>query len=447
MSGTDIFTTGNTDANGKAYLDIFSETQETLKVTVRGGNVIPFLGSLNVVQPTGPYIIRETYIFDDNAGGNGNGLLDYGESILMSLTVKNVGTQTANNVNVTLGTLNPYVTFTDNLNNYGNIAAGQSILATNAFAFTVANNLPDQQNVVINVAATSGASSWNSNISVIGQAPLLAMGTLIISDPTGNNNGRLDPGEAVTLTVPVYNSGHNLSPSALAILASVSPFITINTANSLLGQIAAGGSANAVFNITCSPSAPIGQSVDLAITVNAGNYGCNHTYYTSVGLILEDWEWGNFNRFPWTFSGNANWAVVSTDQYEGLYTARSGVIENSQTTDLSVTLQVNGSGTISFYRKTSSESGYDFLRFYIDGVQQAQWSGEVPWGQVSYPVTAGIRTFKWTYSKDGSVVAGSDCAWIDYIIFPPSTIVAPEITVSLHHLAKQYYWVGSLMMY
>ena len=61
FTGTDIFFTATTDATGKAYIDLFSEAQETLKVTVRGGNVIPFLESLNVVQPTGPYVIRETY--------------------------------------------------------------------------------------------------------------------------------------------------------------------------------------------------------------------------------------------------------------------------------------------------------------------------------------------------------------------------------------------------
>ena len=72
-------------------------------------------------------------------------------------------------------------------------------------------------------------------------------------------------------------------------------------------------------------------------------------------------------------------------------------------------------------RKVSSESEYDYLRFYIDGVQKEQWSGEVAWSNVTYAVTPGLHTFKWTYSKDVSVVAGSDCAWVDYIIFPRSS--------------------------
>ena len=31
----------------------------------------------------------------------------------------------------------------------------------------------------------------------------------------------------------------------------------------------------------------------------------------------------------------------------------------------------------------------------------------------------GINTFKWEYEKDGAVEDGQDCAWIDYIVFPP----------------------------
>ncbi|MEZ5195359.1 MAG: hypothetical protein R2764_02845 [Bacteroidales bacterium] len=44
-----------------------------------------------------------------------------------------------------------------------------------------------------------------------------------------------------------------------------------------------------------------------------------------------------------------------------------------------------------FTVKYLSESNYDYLRFYIDGVQQEQWSGSVAWGQVSYPVSEGAH--------------------------------------------------------
>lgn len=129
-------------------------------------------------------------------------------------------------------------------------------------------------------------------------------------------------------------------------------------------------------------------------------------------------ETGSFEA-SWTFAGNAPWTISTEAPYDGLYCSKSGAIGHSQSSEMNLQLNVTAAGYISFFRKVSSESGYDFLKFYIDGVQQGQWSGTVAWGEVNYAVTAGLHTFKWVYSKDGSAVSGSDCAWVDYIIFPP----------------------------
>ncbi len=39
---------------------------------------------------------------------------------------------------------------------------------------------------------------------------------------------------------------------------------------------------------------------------------------------------------------------------------------------------------------------------------------------MSFSVTAGVRTFRWNYSKDYSISKGKDRAWIDDILFPIS---------------------------
>ena len=61
---------------------------------------------------------------------------------------------------------------------------------------------------------------------------------------------------------------------------------------------------------------------------------------------------------------------------------------------------------------------FDNLKFYIDGVEKEKWSGETDWTEVSFPVTVGTRTFKWTYSKDRSISLNDDTSWIDDIVFP-----------------------------
>jgi hypothetical protein len=134
--------------------------------------------------------------------------------------------------------------------------------------------------------------------------------------------------------------------------------------------------------------------------------------------IMEDWETGDMSSFPWTTGGDVGFFVSTTNPYEGNYCAESGNINDSQTSSLIVTLETFGDNIISFYRKVSSESSYDYLRFYIDGSQKDAWSGEKSWQKCTYFVTEGTHKFEWIYTKDGSVSNGSDCAWIDNISFP-----------------------------
>ncbi|RLD51597.1 MAG: hypothetical protein DRJ05_18240, partial [Bacteroidetes bacterium] len=207
VTGNDIFVSGYTDATGKAYLEITEEVQETISVTVTGGNVYPFQGTMEVIPPAGPWVVNDYHLLNDNVGGNGNSLMDYGESILLSLAVKNIGSSLAMNVNVKLTTTDPYITLTNDTHNYGSIPSEQSILATDVFSFDVADNIPDEHTVLFNVEATMGITTWNSYLSITGHAPVLTVGTLTISDPDGNNNGLLDPGEIATISIIVDNNG------------------------------------------------------------------------------------------------------------------------------------------------------------------------------------------------------------------------------------------------
>ena len=65
---------------------------------------------------------------------------------------------------------------------------------------------------------------------------------------------------------------------------------------------------------------------------------------------------------------------------------------------------------------------------------QGFWSGEEDWSRSAYLVTPGIHALKWSYEKDFSVNNGSDCAWLDYIIFPSALLITsveePTLTES-----------------
>ena len=119
----------------------------------------------------------------------------------------------------------------------------------------------------------------------------------------------------------------------------------------------------------------------------------------------------------WETSGAAAWFGQTDETFDNLHAARSGLIGHSQFTRLETT--VTGPGTISFMARVSSEQNYDFLRFYIGTAMQVQISGTVPWTLYTYTVGAGTHTLRWEYIKDGSVSVGSDCAWVDQVVWAP----------------------------
>jgi carboxypeptidase T len=130
----------------------------------------------------------------------------------------------------------------------------------------------------------------------------------------------------------------------------------------------------------------------------------------------------------WNFGGQADWQIATSEVYEGVYSIQSGSIGHNAKSDLEVSLYVSNDDEISFYKKVSSESDYDYLKFFIDGELQNLWSGNDNWTLETYPVTSGMHTFLWSYVKDGGVASGSDCGWIDNIVFPTSAInVSPSI--------------------
>jgi carboxypeptidase D len=141
---------------------------------------------------------------------------------------------------------------------------------------------------------------------------------------------------------------------------------------------------------------------------------------------IEDFETGAFENSLWSHSGDADWIIDTNTFFEGSFSGRSGSIDHSQQSAVSITLDVVEDGQISFYKKVSCENVgsstgnfYDYLSFSIDGVEREKWAGEVDWSLESYPVSAGTHSFEWLFIKDHAVTSGSDAAWIDFVVFPP----------------------------
>ncbi|QJR12852.1 hypothetical protein DSM104443_03946 [Usitatibacter rugosus] len=112
---------------------------------------------------------------------------------------------------------------------------------------------------------------------------------------------------------------------------------------------------------------------------------------------------------------------VSNDSgaFEGVYQMRTDTVYDGESAGIEVTGTYQA-GTASFRYKVSSELNFDYLRFFVDGVEQAKFSGTTVtgWTLFSVPVPAGLHTFRWLYAKDVNGSIGSDAAWIDAVTLP-----------------------------
>ncbi len=135
--------------------------------------------------------------------------------------------------------------------------------------------------------------------------------------------------------------------------------------------------------------------------------------FTPNVALSDGFEDGDLD--PFTTEGDIYWSVTDQDFYTAPYAAVSGGIGDGQISILRLEVDMSGEGTVRFARKVSSEEGRDFLAFFIDDVEQDEWSGEVAWAQVSYPLEKGPHALEWRYEKDGGNAAGDDSAWVDAV--------------------------------
>ncbi|MBR1514063.1 MAG: T9SS type A sorting domain-containing protein [Bacteroidales bacterium] len=135
-------------------------------------------------------------------------------------------------------------------------------------------------------------------------------------------------------------------------------------------------------------------------------------------LLFEDFETGDFSRFPWDNTSGHPWAIDSTHSYDGSYCMKStGEGEGNAQSAIEVFVYVPSAGKMSFFGKISSESLWDVGSFYIDGVKKMECSGEEGWTLHEFDITEGEHLFCWTYVKDASTDVGDDCFYVDCIHF------------------------------
>lgn len=396
------------NGQGTTTLDLSRLTPGLFRMSITAQNHTPRFVNLMIVTPSGPYVMT----------GNIRPMASVvraGDTIEFALDVYNLGVDPADVVTLQLTSSNGSMQVLNNNYQLTNLAAGDTVSVTNAFRAVVSNSLLDGAAVPLSITANCGSQSSNTNASFRVSAPLLNVTKVtILPSPT--------PGATSNVTVDITNAGSLATENAVATLAHHFGMATVGTGSQSLRVIEMGENKQATFTVTFDEFLTEGANIPLQLKC-VHSYGQLDTTLTvTIGTgTFDNFESQGFTTLPWQ-QGNNMWSIVSDagdPAIFGSYQARSKAnLQNSATSELSITHTSIIPDTVSFYVKVSTENNYDWFYFYVDGDERMSLSGDKDWELYSYPVPAGTHTFKFAYTKDYSQSSGSDCAWIDNVRLP-----------------------------
>jgi PKD repeat protein len=268
LSQEGVYASAYTDETGMVSVpNIFLPGDVLLVVTAFNTETI--YEPIQCIPPTGPYVIFDAVEIND-ASGNNNGQLDYGETAGLNLSVKNVGVYEATNLQVTITSEDAYVTIVNGTASFGNVPAGGSVMVENAFTIEAANDIPNGHNIMFSLEAeATGEEAWESSFSVMAYSAVLDYDDYYIVDLNGNNNNKLDPGETVDMFVIVKNTGNSDAYEVTGTLSSADPYITITQPLMAYGDIAAGEEMEMSFEVSADEMTPAGHMAQFTFEMAA----------------------------------------------------------------------------------------------------------------------------------------------------------------------------------
>ncbi len=261
---------GFTDASGLANFQITTSTPDTLFVTVTKHNFRPYYGYA-LVNNSGVYVGYHSHTISD-PGGNNNGEINPGETINLSITLKNFGNSTtATNVSARLSTNDPLITITDSIKNYGTIIPGATA-SSSPFIFSVSHGIKNNHTIKFNLTINSSQGNWNSVLWLVTKAAEFDYQRHQVID---SGNGILEPGETADLAISIKNIGGLAGTNITGLLKSLNPGVSVIDSLGSFGNIPVGDSttnSGDVFRVSASSQLAPGHEIKFLAILSENNW-------------------------------------------------------------------------------------------------------------------------------------------------------------------------------
>jgi len=329
-----LYGTAFTESNGLAQIE-FAELPpigQDVALTVTAFNHLPYIVEIPVIAPEGAYVIFDSCAVNDS-DGNDNGLIDFGEDILLGMQLQNIGPDSAYDVIAALSSADDYITITDSTEAFGNIAGDfGNAFRQDAYAFAVESDIPDGHVISFQLLISGFASeTWTGNFTITAHAPEIEYAAVLIDDAGGNGNGILEAGETAVAIVTLRNDGSCLAGSVGGLLSENDNYVSVADANGAFGDLSAeggsGDNSDDPFTLIAGDDFPSGYSVtfDLQVVADGGylkelqfvlrsseSFENNDGGYAGSG----EWEWGEPTYGPpGAYYGLNVWATNLDGEY------------------------------------------------------------------------------------------------------------------------------------
>jgi len=168
-NGTDIIGAGYTNISGNLTLalDPVPTSSGNLTLTITAYNKTTNVETIPVIAASGPYVVIDNY----TVSSGGDNLIEPGETVYITVALKNNGTDIATNTSMSLSETDAYITLTDSYESFGSIIASGSVTQTSAYTFTVSSSIPDNHPIHFDAVITCDEDSWNDDIDLTASNP------------------------------------------------------------------------------------------------------------------------------------------------------------------------------------------------------------------------------------------------------------------------------------
>jgi hypothetical protein len=335
--------TQNINAGQEVELSFYGDFQFTLADNTQIGETITF--TLNIsdgdgngwqsdfsieVVGTDASIAFSRYVVSSDS--NDDNSINNGETIDLSLYVKNTGTSNALGVQVLVSTTSSYVEdIYYNSSETQNIDAGQEIELSfyGDFQFTLADNMPIGETITFNLdISDSNGNEWESGFSVevVGTDASIAFSRYVVSGDSNDDNS-INNGETIELSLYVKNTGTSNALGVTVLVSTSSPYADISYNSSSTENIDAGEEVELSFygdfQFTLADNTPIGEIVIFNLDIS-DSHGNEWESEFSIDVVATGANIA-FSRYVVSDDDSGNWIINPGETIDlSLYVENSG---------------------------------------------------------------------------------------------------------------------------